>query len=365
MPRPLRVLMTSDTLGGVFSYSVTLCRALRERGVEVMLMTEGARLQADQKRELDSIPGLVVCESSLSVEWMDDPWEDVERAGALLLALEQDFTPDVVHVNGYSHAALPFRASALIVAHSSVPSWWRAVHGEDAPVRYAEYRRRVRAGFAAARHVVAPTRSMLRALAEHDGFVGEASIIPNGAEPGLYQVHSKESFVLAAGRLWDKAKNLVLIDAAASCLSWPVRVAGDAARPDAPSQCELLGRLSSEELRALLACAPIFVHPARYEPFGLAPLEAALSGCALVLGDIASLREIWGDAAIYVNPDDCAGLVAKVEELISDSEQVQERGRKARERALTYGVTPMVSAYLGVYRELARTRHACLAGIPS
>ncbi len=31
--------------------------------------------------------------------------------------------------------------------------------------------------------------------------------------------------------------------------------------------------------------------PARYEPFGLSVLEAALSGCALVLGDIPSLRE--------------------------------------------------------------------------
>ena len=362
MPRPLRVLMTTDTLGGVFSYSVTLCRALRARGVEVMLVTEGARLQNDQKRELDAIAGLVVCESSLSVEWMDEPWEDVDRAGGVLLTLERDFAPDVVHVNGYAHAALPFRAPALIVAHSSVPSWWRAVHGADAPGRYAEYRRRAQAAFRVARLVVAPTRSMLRALAEHDAFCGEASIIPNGADPALYGRLPKGEFVLAAGRLWDKAKNLALIEAAARSLSWPVRVAGDAERPDAPSQCELLGRLSSEALRELLARAPIFVHPARYEPFGLAPLEAGLSGCALVLGDIGSLREIWGDAATYVRPDDCAGLAAATERLISDPELARERGRRARERALAYGVAPMVSAYLNVYRELARTRRTRLAG---
>lgn len=36
-----------------------------------------------------------------------------------------------------------------------------------------------------------------------------------------------------------------------------------------------------------------------YEPFGIAPLEAALCGCTVVANDIASLREVWGDDALY------------------------------------------------------------------
>ena len=52
-----------------------------------------------------------------------------------------------------------------------------------------------------------------------------------------------------------------------------------------------------------IARAAIYALPAHYEPFGLSILEAAMSGCALVLGDIPSLREIWGDAAVFVHPD--------------------------------------------------------------
>ncbi len=48
--------------------------------------------------------------------------------------------------------------------------------------------------------------------------------------------------------------------------------------------------------------AAIFAHPARYEPFGLAVLEAAMAGCALVLGDIPTLRELWDGAAVFVAP---------------------------------------------------------------
>ena len=43
----------------------------------------------------------------------------------------------------------------------------------------------------------------------------------------------------------------------------------------------------------------IYLCASRYEPFGLAPLEAALCGCALVLRDLPSLREIWGNSALF------------------------------------------------------------------
>ena len=54
--------------------------------------------------------------------------------------------------------------------------------------------------------------------------------------------------------------------------------------------------------------ASIYAFPAKYEPFGLSVLEAALARCALVLGDTQSLREIWRDAAIYVPPDSAERL---------------------------------------------------------
>ena len=65
------------------------------------------------------------------------------------------------------------------------------------------------------------------------------------------------------------------------------------------------GRLTPPQMARVVSRAPsIYALPARYEPFGLSVLEAALSGCALVLGDIPSLREIWDGAALFVDPDD-------------------------------------------------------------
>jgi glycosyltransferase involved in cell wall biosynthesis len=72
--------------------------------------------------------------------------------------------------------------------------------------------------------------------------------------------------------------------------------------------CYALGNLPRENLRYWYACASIYVLPARYEPFGLTILEAALSGCALVLGGIESLKENWAQAAIFINPADRIAL---------------------------------------------------------
>jgi glycosyltransferase involved in cell wall biosynthesis len=103
---------------------------------------------------------------------------------------------------------------------------------------------------------------------------------------------------------------------------------------------------------ALLGRASIVALPARYEPFGLLPLEAALAGCALVLGDIPSLREIWGDAAVYVNPDDPEALLAAIEELIAEPERLRCTAARARQRALFFTPAAMAHGYLAVYRSV-------------
>jgi len=126
---PRRVLLTADTVGGVWTYAVDLARGLSARGVEVALATMGAPLSDAQRETAERIPGLLVFESGFRLEWMEDPWRDVERAGDWLLGLEARFGPDLVHLNGYAHAALPWSAPKLVVAHSCVLSWWSAVKG--------------------------------------------------------------------------------------------------------------------------------------------------------------------------------------------------------------------------------------------
>ena len=324
--------MTADTVGGVWRYAVELVRAL---DADVTLATMGAPLTDEQRGEAPSR----VEESAFALEWMPEPWDDVARAGEWLLELAADVRPDVVHLNGYAHAALPWRAPVLVVAHSDVLTWWEAVRGGAAPPEWRRYRDCVQAGLAAADAVAAPTAAMRDALRRHYELARPCHVLPNGRTP-LPQ-RAKEPYVAAAGRFWDEAKGLDAIERVAPRLPWPVRVAG----ADGP--------VPAREVEELVARAAVFVAPARYEPFGLAALEAGTAGCALVLGDVPSLREVWGDAALFVPPGDDEALHAALARVIADDRLRAGLGARARERAARYTPEATARRYRGVYARLA------------
>src|SRR3954468_19013092 len=123
----MRILMTTDTVGGVWTYAIDLAKSLQRAGVEIDLATMGAKLSPQQWRDANALPNVTIHESEFKLEWMDDPWRDVAAAGKWLLVLEEQFRPDLIHLNGYAHGALPFAAPSVVVAHSCVCSWWRAV----------------------------------------------------------------------------------------------------------------------------------------------------------------------------------------------------------------------------------------------
>jgi glycogen synthase len=355
------VLMTADTVGGVWTYALELADALAPHGVEVTLATMGQPLSDDQRRGAARSAVTSIHESRWRLEWMEGPWDDVDRAAAWLLDLERDVHPDVVHLNGYAHAALPWRAPTVVVAHSCVVSWWQAVHGVAPPAAWDEYRRRVAAGLQAADAVVAPTAAMLEAVREAYGIDGGA-VVANCRRQDLVRPGRKEPLVLAAGRGWDQAKNLAALERVAPRLGVPVAIAGDAAEPARPatgadgegsrSAARWLGSLPFEELSEWMARAPVFAHPARYEPFGLAPLEAALAGCALVLGDRPSLREVWEDAALFVDPDDDDALLAALRRLLDDDGACRRLAHRAGRRARRYAPERTAAGYLEVYARL-------------
>jgi glycosyltransferase involved in cell wall biosynthesis len=349
-----RVLMTADTVGGVWTYACELVEALAPHGVEVTLATMGGGLSAAQARRAASLANLDVVESRFALEWMPEPWHDVDAAGAWLLDIASHIAPDVVHLNGYAHAVLPFAAPVVVVAHSCVWTWMRAVHHCDPGPEWAEYRRRVTAGLAAADIVIGPTAAILRGILDAYGVTTPSQVIPNACTATAWQPGEKAPIVLSAGRFWDDAKGLAELTACAPRIAWPIVVAGPTAPPGLsetppPRGVYALGALAPHELAAWMARASIFALPARYEPFGLSVLEAALSGCALVLGDVPTLREVWCDTAVYVPPGDPDALGAALNTLIDDP---RARGRyAARARARALGGTParMAAAYHAVY----------------
>jgi glycosyltransferase involved in cell wall biosynthesis len=160
------------------------------------------------------------------------------------------------------------------------------------------------------------------------------------------------------GRIWDEAKNIDLLVRAAKDLKYKIYIAGKAGKekPKANSRIEILGQLSKEDIAKYLSAASVFVLPARYEPFGLSALEAGLSGCALVLGDISSLREIWNDNAVFVNTDDPEMLVGTIHSLMRDTSELHKYAAKAYEHAKTYTVQKMASGYSTLYSQLKQEK---------
>jgi glycosyltransferase involved in cell wall biosynthesis len=356
-----RVLMTADTVGGIWTYAMELSRALGTRGVEVGLATMGAHLNGAQRAEIRALENVELFESDYKLEWMDEPRADVERAGLWLLELEERFRPDVVHLNSFSHGAFPWRSPKIVVGHSCVLSWWRGVHQCDAPEEWDEYREAVMAGLHGADLVVAPSQAMLVSLNEHYGPFPSSAVIFNGRELPSLHSKAKHDFILAAGRLWDPAKNISALAEIAPSLPWPVYVAGEETNLDG-RQTQLdhvhrLGSMPSSDLIGWFERAAIYALPARYEPFGLSALEAALAGCALVLGDIPSLREIWGDAAIFVSPDDSAMLEKTLRNLIENPVELARYAEKARIAAQQYTPAKMAEHYLAAY-QLVADKHA-------
>ena len=351
------VLMTADTVGGVWTHALELARGLAARGVGVHVATMGA-LPSDAQREAANVSGIALHARAYRLEWMNEPWRSVHAAGDWLLALEARIRPTVVHLNQYTFGALPFAAPTLVVGHSCVLSWWRAVHGSEAPREWDRYRAAVRAGLACATLVGAPSAAMLAALREHHGFDGDGRVLPNGRSAGDFApAVEKDPVVLAAGRLWDAAKNLAALEAVAPRLPWPIRVAGALRSPGGATRTSsgvvALGELAPAAFAAELARASIFAAPARYEPFGQTALEAALAGCALVLGDIESQRQIWGDAALFADPDDHDALHAALAGLIDDPRRCRTLAAAARTRALAFSPRRMVDGYLAAYRWVA------------
>ncbi|HEX5385262.1 MAG TPA: glycosyltransferase family 4 protein [Gemmatimonadales bacterium] len=386
LPVARRVLLTADPIGGVWTYAVELARALSGglgggAPMEVCVAVMGAALRPDQRRDLAGLPGVEVRECRYRLEWMPDAWADVDAAGDWLLSLEREIAPDVIHLNQFAPGVLPWRAPRLVVAHSCVCSWWRAVHGVAAPPEWDEYRLRLGAGLAGADLVIAPTRAMLAALEREHGPLAAAAAIPNARAartPPLARGAraQKEELILAVGRLWDEAKNVGMLAQLAPELEWPVYLAGDTQHPSgraagsdgaerdgaapdrtgaghAGSAARFLGRLDAPVLARWLRRAAIYALPARYEPFGLSVLEAALAGCALVLGDIPSQRELWDGAALFVKPDDADTLRGVLRTLMVRGEMRRALADAARRRARSFTVERFAMAYRAAYARAA------------
>src|SRR5437762_5130898 len=173
-----RILITGDTVGGIWTYALELIRGLPE--IEFALCTMGPSPSAWQRNEIGALENAALFVSPYKLEWMDEPWREVDAAGEWLQEIAADFQPELIHLNGYAHAALPWSVPVIVAAHSCVLSWWRAVKRAHVPSEFEQYRERVCRGLAAAGIVVTPTRAMLESLRQNYAAPLRARVMYNG-----------------------------------------------------------------------------------------------------------------------------------------------------------------------------------------
>ena len=82
----LSILMTTDTVGGVWTYSCGLATTLSEAGAEVSLVTLGPRARADQRAMLHESRVRLI-ETDLALEWQDPEGQNIADARRVLAGL--------------------------------------------------------------------------------------------------------------------------------------------------------------------------------------------------------------------------------------------------------------------------------------
>ncbi|MGY4158490.1 glycosyltransferase involved in cell wall biosynthesis [Bradyrhizobium sp. USDA 4461] len=353
----LTVMMTTDAVGGVWSFSCTLATALVSMGADVHLVTLGPPPSPEQRRMLRDFRVHLI-ETDLALEWQDPGGIDVPNAKRVLAGLESHIRPDVIHLNSFREASFEWTAPTIVVAHSCANSWALACNDtawlNDPAWRH--YTRAVRQGLNAANSWVSPSRALQQVIHELYCPSAPGVVIWNGTLPTSLPT-PKRAFLLAAGRFCDRAKNLSAVVELARGLEWPVLMAGPTLS-EVPAGPIWLGSLDYDALQARMKQAAIFVSFALYEPFGLAALEAASAGCALVLSDIPTFRELWDDAALFVDPADQRELNCTVRRLCADYDWRARLQHAAYERSRRYSLAQMAGAYHDLYAALPTARIA-------
>jgi len=349
----MRVLMTIDAVGGVWRYGVDLARGLGAEGIICQLAVCGPAPSLAQQQECCELRNVSLAWTGLPLDWMAGDANALDDVAGTLAAMASDWGADLLHLNLPSQAAdLPGAVPVVVTAHSCLATWWRAVKGSDLPQDLRWQWELTARGLRRADAVLVPTASHGMAMVSTYGALKHPYIVANAtARPDT--TCAKQLFVFAAGRWWDEGKNVATVDAVARLLRWPLLLAGALEGPNVPTfdlhHAQVLGPLTPEATREQMRGAAIFFSPAMYEPFALAVLEAAAHGCALVLSDIPTFRELWSDAALFIAPSDAAGFAAAIDRLMNAPSERQALGQRAAMRARNFAIGRQAKQVRQVY----------------
>jgi glycosyltransferase involved in cell wall biosynthesis len=365
--RRTRLLLTTDAVGGVWQYATELASALVPLGMDTVLAVLGPPLTAAQRARACAIPGLDLIETAIPLDWLAESAEQLHAGGLLLAEIARRHAVDLIQLNQPAFAAqAAYPAPVLAVTHSCLGTWWETVERGPLPAEFAWRVALHGGGLRAADRVLAPSSAFAEQTQRFYKLADRPAFVHNGRTPLVIAPAAAGDYAFTAGRLWDRGKDVATLDRAAARLPVPFKAAGSATAPHgeriAIEHLAIMGHLDDAALAACLQEKPVFVSAARYEPFGLAVLEAAAAGCPLVLSDIPTFRELWHDAAIFVAPGDDRGFAEAIRRLIDDESQRQSGGAGARRAARRFSPDRMAGEMMGIYGALLQPEsHADIA----
>lgn len=229
-------------------------------------------------------------------------------------------------VRGEATLRLGIAGDRIEVAHPIADPAFRVLTSEETSSRLAELRRR---------------------CPLPDAFVLCVTHLPNSSK----NVHTLLRAYSLLPPAWRRRHPLVAIDdlnveGRRAIEDWTreLGIHGDVLAP---------GFVDEEELVALYNAAYLFVHPSRYEGFGLPVLEAMRCGAPVIAGDAAALPEVVGDAGLLVDPEDPVSIVRAIERLDGDPGLRRELGAAALARAERFNGRRLGEATLHAYERAA------------
>jgi glycosyltransferase involved in cell wall biosynthesis len=113
------------------------------------------------------------------------------------------------------------------------------------------------------------------------------------------------------------------------------------------------GYVSESHLPMLYNCALLFVYPSLYEGFGLPVLEAMACGLPVIVSDTPSLREIAGESAVLVDPQNYYALADKMRDLIVQHSLRERLREKSLAQARQFSWELCARKTLNVYKQVA------------
>lgn len=185
------------------------------------------------------------------------------------------------------------------------------------------------------------------------------------------------NYILSVGTLEPRKNLLRLVEAYRTLLQggfdWHLVLAGQwgwhmselrrtLKDPALAGRVHVTGYLPHDDLLRVYAGAGMLVYPSIAEGFGFPPLEAMALGVPVIVSNASALGELYGDAALTVEPTDIPGMATAIRRLAADPALREDCRRRGLELARRFTWEKAALKTLAVYGAACRSGAGATAG---